>query len=136
MREELAGAKRVVVKIGSSLLTNAGAGLDREAVADWAGQIAALRARGVEVLVVSSGAIAEGMKRLAWTKRPSAVNELQAAAAVGQMGLVQMWESCFAERGLRTAKMAERGSPDQLYLVSGVARANRTLVVEVVAKTD
>ncbi len=105
MREELAGAQRVVVKIGSSLLTNAGAGLDREAVADWAGQIAALRARGVEVLVVSSGAIAEGMKRLAWTKRPSAVNELQAAAAVGQMGLVQMWESCFAERGLRTAQV-------------------------------
>jgi glutamate 5-kinase len=95
----------VVVKIGSSLLTNAGAGLDREAVTDWAGQIAALRARGVEVLVVSSGAIAEGMKRLAWTKRPSAVNELQAAAAVGQMGLVQMWETCFAERGLHTAQV-------------------------------
>jgi glutamate 5-kinase len=102
---ELAGAKRVVVKIGSSLLTNAGAGLDRDAVSDWAGQIGQLRARGVEVLVVSSGAIAEGMKRLAWTKRPSAVNELQAAAAVGQMGLVQMWESCFAERGLRTAQV-------------------------------
>lgn len=105
MPSELAGCKRVVVKIGSSLLTNAGAGLDRSAVADWAGQIAALRARGVEVLVVSSGAIAEGMKRLAWTKRPSAVNELQAAAAVGQMGLVQMWESCFAERGLHTAQV-------------------------------
>ena len=105
MRSELADCRRVVVKIGSSLLTNAGAGLDRDAVADWTGQIAALRARGVEVLVVSSGAIAEGMKRLAWTKRPSAVNELQAAAAVGQMGLVQMWESCFAERGLRTAQV-------------------------------
>ncbi|MBZ0249179.1 MAG: glutamate 5-kinase [Burkholderiales bacterium] len=104
-RSELAGATRVVVKIGSSLLTNAGAGLDRDAVADWAGQIAQLRARGVEVLVVSSGAIAEGMKRLAWTKRPGAVNELQAAAAVGQMGLVQMWESCFAERGLHTAQV-------------------------------
>jgi len=102
---ELAQCRRVVVKIGSSLLTNAGAGLDRDAVSDWAGQIAALRARGVEVLVVSSGAIAEGMKRLAWTRRPSAVNELQAAAAVGQMGLVQMWESCFAERGLHTAQV-------------------------------
>jgi glutamate 5-kinase len=101
----LAGCRRVVVKIGSSLLTNAGAGLDRNAVSDWAGQIAALRARGVEVLVVSSGAIAEGMKRLAWTRRPSAVNELQAAAAVGQMGLVQMWESCFAEQGLHTAQV-------------------------------
>jgi glutamate 5-kinase len=105
MRSELAGCARVVVKIGSSLLTNAGTGLDRDAVADWAGQIAALRSRGVEVLVVSSGAIAEGMKRLGWARRPSAVNELQAAAAVGQMGLVQMWESCFAERGLHTAQV-------------------------------
>src|SRR6059058_2066480 len=101
----LAASRRVVVKIGSSLLTNAGAGLDRSAIADWVRQIATLRARGVEVLVVSSGAIAEGMKRLSWKRRPSAVNELQAAAAVGQMGLVQMWESCFAERGLHTAQV-------------------------------
>ena len=101
----LAGARRVVVKIGSSLLTNAGAGLDRSAIADWVRQIATLRERGIEVLVVSSGAIAEGMKRLGWTRRPRAVNELQAAAAVGQMGLVQMWESCFAEKGLRTAQV-------------------------------
>jgi glutamate 5-kinase len=101
----LRDARRVVVKIGSSLLTNAGAGLDRTAIAGWVRQIAALRGRGVEVLVVSSGAIAEGMKRLAWKKRPHAVNELQAAAAVGQMGLVQMWESCFAETGLRTAQV-------------------------------
>ena len=101
----LAAAKRVVVKIGSSLLTNAGAGLDRNAIADWVRQIAALRARGVEVLVVSSGAIAEGMKRLGWSRRPRAVSELQAAAAVGQMGLVQMWESCFSEVGLHTAQV-------------------------------
>ena len=101
----LAGARRVVVKIGSSLLTNAGAGLDRAAIADWSRQIGGLRERGIEVLVVSSGAIAEGMKRLGWTRRPHAVNELQAAAAVGQMGLVQMWESCFAEVGLRTAQV-------------------------------
>ncbi len=105
MGSPLAESRRVVVKIGSSLLTNAGAGLDRTAIADWARQVAQLRARGLEVLVVSSGAIAEGMKRLAWTKRPSAVNELQAAAAVGQMGLVQMWESCFAEQGLHTAQV-------------------------------
>src|SRR5207237_3661849 len=72
---------------------------------EWARQVAQLRARGVEVLVVSSGAIAEGMKRLGWSKRPHAVNELQAAAAVGQMGLVQMWESCFAEQGLHTAQV-------------------------------
>ncbi|MEP7070720.1 MAG: glutamate 5-kinase, partial [Usitatibacter sp.] len=66
----LTGAKRIVVKIGSSLLTNAGAGLDRDAIAGWVRQIAELRARGVEVVVVSSGAIAEGMKRLGWAKRP------------------------------------------------------------------
>ncbi len=101
----LAQCRRVVVKIGSSLLTNAGAGLDRTAIADWVRQIAQLRARGLEVLVVSSGAIAEGMKRLGWSKRPHAVNELQAAAAVGQMGLVQMWESCFSEVGLHTAQV-------------------------------
>jgi glutamate 5-kinase len=101
----LAKSRRVVVKIGSSLLTNAGAGLDRNAIADWTRQIAELRGRGVEVLVVSSGAIAEGMKRLGWSRRPHAVNELQAAAAVGQMGLVQMWESCFSERGLHTAQV-------------------------------
>jgi glutamate 5-kinase len=105
MTSPLASARRVVVKIGSSLLTNAGAGLDRRAIADWAKQIAQLRSRGIEVLVVSSGAIAEGMKRLGWTKRPHAVNELQAAAAVGQMGLVQMWESCFSELGLHTAQI-------------------------------
>jgi glutamate 5-kinase len=101
----LVQARRVVVKIGSSLLTNAGTGLDRGAIADWATQIAALRKRGIEVLVVSSGAIAEGMKRLGWSRRPHAVNELQAAAAVGQMGLVQMWESCFAQAGLHTAQV-------------------------------
>jgi glutamate 5-kinase len=98
-------AKRIVVKIGSSLLTNQGAGLDRNVIADWVRQIAELRQRGIAVLVVSSGAIAEGMKRLGWAKRPHAVSELQAAAAVGQMGLVQMWESCFSELGLHTAQV-------------------------------
>ncbi|MBC8021910.1 MAG: glutamate 5-kinase, partial [Burkholderiales bacterium] len=101
----LAKARRIVVKIGSSLITNAGAGLDRGAIADWVRQIGELRGRGVEVLVVSSGAIAEGMKRLGWNRRPHAVSELQAAAAVGQMGLVQMWESCFSEIGLHTAQV-------------------------------
>jgi glutamate 5-kinase len=101
----LSSSRRVVVKIGSSLLTNGGEGLDRSAIADWARQIAELRKRGIEVLVVSSGAIAEGMKRLRWIRRPHAVNELQAAAAVGQMGLVQMWESCFSELGLHTAQV-------------------------------
>jgi glutamate 5-kinase len=105
MSAALTDAKRVVLKIGSSLLTNAGAGLDRGAIADWVRQIAELRGRGIEVIVVSSGAIAEGMRRLRWAKRPHAVNELQAAAAVGQMGLVQMWESCFSEVGLHTAQV-------------------------------
>jgi glutamate 5-kinase len=101
----LTGARRIVVKIGSSLLTNAGAGLDSAAIAGWVKQIGALRGRGIEVLVVSSGAIAEGMKRLGWKRRPRAVNELQAAAAVGQMGLVHAWESCFAKVGLQTAQV-------------------------------
>ncbi|HXS54179.1 MAG TPA: glutamate 5-kinase [Usitatibacter sp.] len=105
MTTPLASSRRIVVKIGSSLLTNAGAGLDRSAIADWVRQVAMLRDRGIEVLVVSSGAIAEGMKRLQWSRRPGAVHELQAAAAVGQMGLVQMWESCFSEVGLHTAQV-------------------------------
>ena len=88
----------LVVKVGSALVTNNGEGLDLAAIASWARQIAQLRAEGREIVMVSSGAIAAGMQRLGWSKRPTAVNELQAAAAVGQMGLVQMYESCFAEK--------------------------------------
>jgi glutamate 5-kinase len=98
-------AQRLVVKIGSSLLTNDGAGLDRAAIAGWAEQIVQIRRLGKEVLLVSSGAIAEGMQRLSWSKRPHALHELQAAAAVGQMGLVQVYESCFREHGLHTAQV-------------------------------
>jgi glutamate 5-kinase len=98
-------AKRFVVKVGSSLVTNRGAGLDASAIARWAGQIAKLREAGKEVVLVSSGAIAEGMQRLGWTRRPHAMHELQAAAAVGQMGLVQVYESCFRQHGLRTAQV-------------------------------
>jgi glutamate 5-kinase len=98
-------AKRLVVKVGSSLVTNRGAGLDASAIARWAGQIAKLREAGKEVVLVSSGAIAEGMQRLGWTRRPHAMHELQAAAAVGQMGLVQVYESCFRQHGLRTAQV-------------------------------
>ena len=97
--------KRIVVKVGSSLVTNNGEGLDHAAIANWAGQIAELLKAGHEVLMVSSGAIAEGMQRLGWKKRPTAVNELQAAAAVGQMGLVQMYESCFSQHALHTAQV-------------------------------
>jgi glutamate 5-kinase len=98
-------AKRLVVKVGSSLVTNEGQGLDRDALARWAQQIAALRLQGREVVLVSSGAIAEGMQRLGWKRRPHAVHELQAAAAVGQMGLVHAYEACFREHGLVTSQV-------------------------------
>ena len=98
-------AKVIVVKVGSSLVTNNGNGLDQAAIAGWASQIAALASQGKQVVLVSSGAVAEGMQRLGWKKRPTAVNELQAAAAVGQMGLVQMYESCFSQHQLHTAQV-------------------------------
>ncbi len=101
----VADAKVIVVKVGSSLVTNDGHGLDQAAIAAWAAQIAALALQGKQIVLVSSGAVAEGMQRLGWKKRPTAVNELQAAAAVGQMGLVQMYESCFSQHHLRTAQV-------------------------------
>jgi len=97
--------KRWVVKIGSALLTNDGQGLAVEAINGWVEQIAALQQAGHEVLLVSSGAVAEGMTRLGWTQRPHALHELQAAAAVGQMGLVQAYESRFKKYGLQTAQI-------------------------------
>ncbi len=101
----VAKARRIVVKIGSSLLTNDGAGLDHAAIAEWVRQIAALKVSGKEVVLVSSGAIAEGMQRLGWKRRPRAMHDLQAAAAVGQMGLVQVYESCFRQHDLHTAQI-------------------------------
>ncbi|MEY4755526.1 MAG: hypothetical protein RJA34_424, partial [Pseudomonadota bacterium] len=103
-------AKRIVVKVGSSLVTNEGRGLDEAAIGEWCRQLAVLvRGDGVsharEVIMVSSGAIAEGMKRLGWSTRPQAVHELQAAAAVGQMGLAQMYESKLRENGLGSAQV-------------------------------
>lgn len=98
-------AKRIVVKVGSSLVTNNGEGLDHAAITNWAEQVAGLQKSGCEVLMVSSGAIAEGMQRLAWTQRPTEIHQLQAAAAVGQMGLVQVYESSFARFGLRSAQV-------------------------------
>src|SRR6185436_10718515 len=89
----IADAKVLVVKVGSSLVTRDGRGVDAEAIARWAAQVAKLRQAGKKVVVVSSGAIAEGMQRLGWAKRPHSMHELQAAAAVGQMGLVQAYES-------------------------------------------
>lgn len=104
-RHTLRGVKRWVVKIGSALLTNNGRGLDLVAIAAWVDQIAALRASGAQVVLVSSGAVAEGLVRLGLSARPDSIHELQACAAVGQMGLVQAWESQFARHGLRTAQV-------------------------------
>ncbi|UCG18175.1 MAG: glutamate 5-kinase [Thiotrichales bacterium] len=104
-RAELVKAKRWVVKIGSALLTNDGQGLNREAMADWVKQMVTLRQAGVEVVLVSSGAVAEGIKRLGWTSRPKELPALQAAAAVGQMGLAQAWESLFANDQIMTAQV-------------------------------
>jgi glutamate 5-kinase len=104
-RKELGVSRRWVVKIGSALLTNNGQGLDREAIGQWVRQMVALRERGVELVLVSSGSIAEGMSRLGWKLRPRAVYELQAAAAVGQMGLIQVYESCFQKHGMHTAQV-------------------------------
>lgn len=104
-REQLGGTRRWVVKIGSSLVTDHGQGLDLPRMQAWAAQIAALGGQGVDVVLVSSGAVAEGMKRLGWSRRPHQLFALQAAAAVGQMGLVQAWESCFQKHGLHTAQV-------------------------------
>ncbi len=104
-RQQITTSKRWVVKIGSALLTNEGRGLNQAGIAAWVEQMAALRQRGVEIVLVSSGAVAEGVSRLGWNKRPHALHELQAAAAVGQMGLVQTYESSFQRFGLHTAQV-------------------------------
>ncbi len=101
----LQAARRVVIKVGSSLVTNEGRGVDAEAIGNWARQLAALAQQGRELLMVSSGAIAEGMKRLGWANRPRELPELQAAAAVGQMGLAQMYETSLARHGLCSAQV-------------------------------
>jgi len=103
----LRDARRIVVKVGSSLVTNEGKGLDEVAIGEWCRQMAALAkaAPAREIIMVSSGAIAEGMKRLGWATRPHELHELQAAAAVGQMGLAQMYETKLREQGLRSAQV-------------------------------
>jgi len=105
MSSVFTGANRFVVKVGSSLVTNDGRGLDHAAVARWAEEIAGLKRGGREIVLVSSGAIAEGIARLGWTVRPKAIHELQAAAAVGQMGLIQAYETAFMQYGLHTAQV-------------------------------
>lgn len=104
-RDKITEARRWVVKLGSSLLTNNGLGLRTDSLHNWVRQVMALRNQGCEVVIVSSGAVAEGAVRLGWKHRPQSVHELQAAAAVGQMGLVQAYESCFQKYGVHTAQI-------------------------------
>lgn len=105
VRSRLGRSRRWVIKMGSSLVTAEGRGLDHARIADWAAQIAALAAAGKEIVVVSSGAVAEGLARLGWSQRPRALNQLQAAASVGQMGLVEAYEREFQKHGLGTAQV-------------------------------
>lgn len=105
MRNKLSQSRRLVVKIGSSLLTDRGRGLNKPAIASWVDQIARLRRQEIDVLLVSSGSVAEGMCRLGWRLRPQALHQLQAAASVGQMGLIQAYESNFQRHDLHTAQV-------------------------------
>ncbi len=104
-RKQLGTTQRWVVKIGSSMITNDGKGLDVRSIDAWVRQMTVLHRSGRELLIVTSGAIAEGMQRLGWSQRPTVLSELQAAAAVGQMGLVQAWESAFSQQCIRTAQI-------------------------------
>lgn len=104
-RQKIGQSKRWIIKIGSALLTNDGRGLDKKSIKNWVAQIAALHQHNVEIVLVSSGAVAEGMTRLKWIKRPHALHQLQAAAAVGQMGMVQTYQSFFQEHAMHTAQI-------------------------------
>lgn len=104
-RKDIPATRRWVVKIGSAMLTAGGQGLDRERFAHWVDQMAAWVAEGKELVLVSSGAVAEGMCRIGMAQRPTALHELQAVAAIGQMGLVKAWETCFAKRDMHTAQV-------------------------------
>lgn len=130
MRQKINQARRLVVKVGSALVTNDGTGLAVEFIAEIARQIAALRAEGRQVLLVSSGAIAAGMQRLGWYARPHALHELQAAAAVGQMGLVQIYETCFSHHGLKSAQilLTHEDLTDRLRYLN--ARSTLTTLLE------
>ena len=140
-REQLGEARRWVVKIGSAMITNDGQGLDNFSIDVWVEQMAELHRAGRELLLVTSGAVAEGMRRLGWRQRPTALADLQAAAAVGQMGLVQAWESAFEGHGIQTAQILlthEDASDRQRYL--NIRNTLRTLlrlgVVPVINEND
>ena len=104
-RNRLAKAQRWVIKIGSALLTDEGRGLDTHRIDGWVDQMCQLRKDGIDIVLVSSGAVAAGMERMGWTKRPDALHELQAAAAVGQARLVQIWETSFRRHGVQPAQV-------------------------------
>ncbi|MFM1880443.1 MAG: hypothetical protein RLZZ344_677 [Pseudomonadota bacterium] len=133
-RQEISQARRWVVKLGSSLVTNQGKGINPAAIARFAAQIATLRRQGREVILVSSGAIAEGMKRLGWQERPSEVHSLQAAAAVGQMGLAQAYEAGFLAHGLQTAQvlLTHEDVSDRRRYLNARATLNTLLALGVV----
>lgn len=140
-REQLGAAQRWVVKIGSAMITNDGQGLDNFSIDAWVAQMAELHQAGRELLLVTSGAVAEGMRRLGWQQRPAALADLQAAAAVGQMGLVQAWESAFERHGIQTAQILlthEDASDRHRYL--NIRNTLRTLlrlrVVPVINEND
>lgn len=140
-REQLGATQRWVIKIGSAMITNDGQGLDQFSIEAWVAQMAELHHAGRELLLVSSGAIAEGVRRLGWRERPTALADLQAAAAVGQMGLAQSWEAAFERHGIRTAQILlthEDAADRQRYL--NIRNTLRTLlrlrVIPVINEND
>ena len=110
IKSVVADAKRIVIKVGTALLTDNGRGLDEKAIANLAEELSAVQKLGREVVLVSSGSIAEGVRRLGWERRPTEVGQLQAAAAVGQMGLAPAYETAFAKRGVKTAQILLTGA--------------------------
>ena len=140
-RQELGKAKRWVVKVGSSLVTDDGQGLDHARIASWAEQICALRAQGQEIILVSSGSVAEGLSRLGWKARPQALNDLQAAAAIGQMGLIQAYESEFQRHDVHSAQVlfTHEDMADRQRYLNARSTLNRLLdlgVIPVVNEND
>ena len=140
-RQQLGRSKRWVVKVGSSLVTRDGQGLDHEQIASWVKQICTLRQQGHHIVLVSSGSVVEGLVRLGWDKRPEALNDLQAAAAVGQMGLIQAYESKFQQHGVHTAQVlfTHEDMSDRKRYLNARSTLNRLLdlgVVPVVNEND
>ena len=140
-RQQLGASRRWVIKVGSSLVTRDGQGLDHEQIAAWVEQICTLKQEGHQIVLVSSGSVAEGLVRLGWDQRPEALNDLQAAAAVGQMGLVQAYESKFQQHGVHTAQalFTHEDMADRKRYLNARSTLNRLLdlgVIPVVNEND